>query len=352
MFFSILTRFNILVFIVLSLLLPGCENGPHPAENREGPTLEPVAVAIAKVTLQRAANQMEVVGTVQSVDRAEISAKVTGNITALPVNLGSRVNFGDTLVEIQADEISARLQQAKAQLQQARRNLAREEKLLKKNAATPENVKSLKDTLLISRAGYREAETMLAYTTITAPFSGIVTRKLANTGDLARPAKVLLHLERENKLQIATDIPEAMIDKIQKGDRLAAYIPAAGARVLGTVTELSPTADPSSRTSPVKLSIPSGTRIRLGQFARVTLDMEETNTLVIPASALFPYGQMERVFVVQEEKAILRLVRTGAKTTSESGERFVEILSGLNEGEEVVTTSNQNLENGHPLIIE
>ena len=118
---------------------------------------------------------------------------------------------GELLIELSAGEISAQVQQAKAQLEQARRNLAREEKLLKKNAATPQTVKSLRDSARIAEAAYKEASTMLDYSRITAPFSGIITKKIANSGDLATPGKPLLYMEQENNLQVLTDIPEAMI---------------------------------------------------------------------------------------------------------------------------------------------
>ncbi len=142
-----------------------------------------------------AGKQVEVVGTVQAVEQAEISAKISGNIVAFPVDLGSRVKQGDLLAELNAGEISAQVRQAKAQLEQTRRNLEREENLLKKNAATPETVKSLEDTARIATAAYRETRTMLDYTRITAPFSGIITRKMANVGDLATPGKPLLQIE-------------------------------------------------------------------------------------------------------------------------------------------------------------
>lgn len=336
--------------LIFNMLVTGCKQ-EHTLTPATTPPLSAVTVSVVKVSRQTASNQIEVVGTVQAVDQAEISAKVTGNITTLPVDVGSRVKTGDLLVEIRADEISARLQQAKAHLEQAKRNLAREEKLLRKNAATPESVKALKDTLLIARAGHREAQTILDYTRITAPFSGLVTRKMANTGDLATPGKVLLHLERENKLQILTDVPEAMIHKIIKGDKLPAYIPSVGIQVFGEVTELSPTADPSSRTSPIKLRINSGNNIRSGQFARVTLPLDQSETFAIPSSAVVPYGQMERVFVEKGGKAFLRLVRTGSIISVNDKQEYIEILSGLAEGENVVIQGNQSLENGQSLII-
>ncbi|OGR18408.1 MAG: hypothetical protein A2X81_10565 [Desulfobacterales bacterium GWB2_56_26] len=338
-------RASLIFLISLGMVVTACDHEKNTAEEKlqSLPTAE---VTVSKATKRAAARQVEVVGTVQAVDRAEISAKITGNIIALPVDLGSSVKQGELLVELSAGEISAQVQQAKAQLEQAKRNLLREENLLKKNAATPESVKSLQDSVRIAEAAHRETHTMLDYARITAPFAGIVTRKFANTGDLATPGKPLLILEEGSNLQVLTDIPEAMIAGIMKGNRLKVTVPSVDLITKGTVAEISPTADPTSRTAPVKLHLPADDRLRSGQFARVGLVLAETETLTVPTEAVVPFGQMERIFVVDDGRAKLRLVRTGAKE-----ERDVEILSGLTENEVVIVTGNGTLTDGQPVSI-
>ena len=335
----------LLCIVSLSIFLLGCEK-EETGTGAKPPTLQPVEVAVGKVEKRIADNQVEVVGTVQAVERAEISAKISGNIIALPVDLGSRVKQGELLAELNPGEISAQVQQAKAQLEQARRNLLREENLLKKNAATPETVKSLQDSARIAEAAYRETLTMLDYARITAPFAGIVTRKIANIGDLATPGKPLLNIEEENNLQVLTDIPEAMILRIKKNDRLKVFVPAASLTFEGTVAEVSPVADPSSRTAPIKLRISANAKLRSGQFARVTLAMAAAETLTVPAEAVVAFGQMEKAFVVIDGKARLRLVRSGAKTDGQ-----IEILSGLVEDETVIVAGRQMLRDGQPVVI-
>ena len=289
----------------------------------------------------------EIVGTVQSAERAAIAAKVTGVISRMPVALGSTVQTGDLLIAISAEEISARLNQAEAELARARRNLEREQNLLLKNAATAETVKSMQDLHAIAQAGYREAKTMLGYTTITAPFAGVVTRKNVNTGDLATPGTVLLQIENNQRLQVTTAVPESLVLRIRSGDTLTVKVPAASAVVKGIVTEIGSAADPSSRTAPVTLDLPANPNLRSGQFARVLVPGKEGKTLLIPATALVPSGQMDRVFVVSEERARLRLVRTGR-----SHDGLIEILSGLEAGETVVVSNNQRLVNGQRLQIQ
>jgi len=338
---------GVLYFVLfMSVILGGCKDKVAD-QHKKTEDLPEVSVSVAKVIKEVADNQVEIVGTIQAVEQAQIAAKISGNIISLPVDLGSRVQKGDLLVKIKAGEISAKLQLAKAQLEQEKRNLAREKNLLKKKAATPETVKSFEDKVRIAEAAHKAALTMLEYTRIVAPFTGIITRKLTNIGDLATPGKPLLTMEEERNLQVLTDIPEAMILQIKKGDILSVFIPSVNLEIKGEVAEVAPTADPSSRTAPIKLKIPDNPRLRSGQFARVTLAMAPAKTLTIPASALTSYGQMERVFVEVNGKARLRLVRSG--TTFQDR---VEILSGLNENETVVISEGHALIDGQPLAIQ
>jgi len=308
---------------------------------------QPAVVSVAVAREQVVPALVEVAGTVQAAERAAIAAKVTGVITRMPVVLGSAVKTGDLLVAISAEEIAARLNQAEAQLAQAKRNLEREQHLLAKNAATPETVKSMTDQYAIAQAGYREARTMLGYTTITAPFDGVVTRKNVNSGDLATPGTVLLQVENSRALQVRAAVPESLILTIHTGDTLTVKVEAAGVAVPGTVTEIAPAADPSSRTAPVVLDLPASPTLRSGQFARVLLPGQGVKTLLVPNSALVPSGQMDRVFVVEEGRARLRLVRTGMHHDG-----MTEILAGLTPNETVVTTNNRLLVDGQPLRVQ
>lgn len=334
---------------VLLLLIVLGWTAPALRANEASPLAKPevVAVSVAQVRESAIPALVELVGTVQAVDRAAIAAKVTGVVTKVPVTLGSHVKAGDLLVSISAEEIAAKLGQAEAQLAQAKRNLEREQSLLAKNAATADTVKSMTEAYAIAQAGHREAKTMLGYATITAPFDGVITRKLVSSGDLASPGTVLLLLENPRKLQVSTAVPENLVLALQTGDALTVTVPAAGATIQGIVTEIAPSADPGSRTAPITIELPGDPNLRSGQFARVIIPSKTGKALLIPSSAIVPHGQMDRVFVVDNDRALLRLVRTGRELDGST-----EILTGLNPGETVVTANNRLLVNGQPVRIQ
>lgn len=317
------------------------------AAESSGQSAALTTVTVAQVHRQQIPAPIEVVGTLQAAESAAIAAKVSGVVTKVPVVLGSSVKSGELLVAINAGEITAREGQAEAQLAQARRNLEREQNLLAKNAATADTVKSMRDQYNMAQAGYNEARAILGYTTITAPFDGVITRKEVNSGDLATPGTPLLHLENNRRLQVRTAVPESLVLAIHPGDRLMVKVEAANILVEGTVAEVAPAADPQSRTAPVVIDLPTHADLRTGQFARVLLPGPGTTGLLIPDSALVPHGQMDRVFVVEGDRVHLRLVRTGQHHGG-----LVEILAGLGDGERVVISDNRHLRSGQQVRVE
>lgn len=341
--------FNLLIQHALPLLfLSSLLYGPTWAadhQQQERPNL--TSVGVATVQQQEIPSVIEVAGTLQAKESAVIAAKVTGVVTRVPVVLGSTVQTGDLLVAISAEEIGARLSLAEAQLAQARRNLEREQNLLKKSATTTETVKTMRDQYHIAMAGYTEAKTMLGYTTITAPFNGIITRKEVNNGDLATPGTPLLYLENNLKLQVRSAVPESLVLSISTGDQLMVRVETANAFVQGMVAEIGPAVEPNSRTAPVVIDLPAHPNLRTGQFARVHLPSPGSKGLLIPESAVVPFGQIDRVFVVKDGRAHMRLVRTGLHH-----EGMVEILTGLTSGETVAVTNNRLLHNGQQIQVQ
>lgn len=328
------------------LLISGCQQeAKHTAAPAPlfGP---PVNAQVIIASERQTTSQNEVVGSVEAAQRATIAAKVTGTIAEMPVALGSMVKQGDLLIKLNAAEISARLSQAETSVAQAKRNLEREQRLLEKNASARETVHAQEDAYQLAKAALNEARTMQGYITIRAPFSGLVSNKLANAGDLATVGAPLLTLENTEALQAVAAVPEAQLSRIKPGDILPIRIPAINLTANGTVAEIAPAGDAASRTSQVKLNIETAHDLRPGQFVRVILPGVTTTTLAVPETAVTVFGQMERLFVAEGNSARLRLVRSGLRRDGQ-----LEILSGLNPGERVVVKADGQLLDGQPIRI-
>ncbi|MDH5298849.1 MAG: efflux RND transporter periplasmic adaptor subunit [Desulfobulbaceae bacterium] len=325
----------------------GCKQNSGRHEATPQPPRPPARVKTITVHASVPPWQQEAVGTVAAVRQATIAAKVTGVIKEMAVTLGSRVQKGAVLARLSADEITARVSQAETQLAQASRNLEREQRLLAQNAAAGETVKSLEEAQRLAHASLREARAMAGYTTITAPFAGVVTRKMAEAGDLATPGMPLLLLETDQQLRVETAVAEGVIQGIKIGDQLPIRIPAAGFAGTGVVAEMAPAADSGSLSTMVKLDIAVAVAMRPGQYARVGLPGDGARALMVPEAAVQRFGQMEKLFVVEKNTARLRLVRTGQRRDG-----LVEIVSGLQAEEQVVVTGIDQLVDGQSVQVE
>jgi membrane fusion protein (multidrug efflux system) len=117
-------------------------------------------------------------------------------------------------------EIQAKVDQAKAMLDQAERDFARQKQLIASNATTRQEFDAADARVKIGTAAVSEAETMMSYAKVTAPFDGVVTRKLADVGDLAMPGKPLLEIEAPTALRFEADLPEAILDRVTIGAKM------------------------------------------------------------------------------------------------------------------------------------
>jgi len=324
--------------------LVGCGSHPqHPA----APSLPAVPVRVQTVQPRQRTATEEVVGTVRSKLRSVIEAKVSGRIARMLVVPGQQVQAGALLVELDAREIQARYDQARALLEQAEREYKRRQALLKDNTISPAEFDAAESQLRVAQAAVQEAETLLTYTKVVAPFTGLVTAKRADVGDLAAPGKPLLEMEDPTTLRLEADVPEALLDKVKLGDKLPVTIPAAGLTVVGVVSEITPVADPASRTFPVKVDLPPAAGLRSGQFGRVAVPVAQLQAIRVPSQAVILRGQMELAFVVSDGRAQMRLVKTGKRLDGE-----VEIVSGLNAGEQLVVDGAAGLRDGQPVTIQ
>lgn len=322
-------------------VLSGCGKMHEPAPV---PPLPTASVRAQIVESKSRVATEEVVGTVRAKLRSVIEAKVSGKIEQLLVVPGQQVKAGELLATIDAREVQARYDQAVALRQQAEADLKRLASLFEQKILSQAEYDNAQARARVAVATVTEAETMLSYTKVAAPFAGVITRKHADVGDLATPGKPLLEMEDSTALRLEADVPEAVVGKLKLNDRLPVRISALEKELEGVVSEIAPAADPNSRTFLVKLDLPATAGLRAGQFGRVAMPVGETSALRVPASALIQRGQMEFVFVVVDGKAQMRIVKTGKRIGNE-----VELVSGVSAGEKIVVDGAGSLVDGQPV---
>lgn len=332
--------------LILFLIIGGLTACHREPVARPGESIPAAPVRLAKVESRQRVGTEEVVGSVRARLHSSIEAKVSGKIEQMHVVPGQTVKAGELLAELDAREIRARVDQASAVREEADLESRRATNLLKSTAISQQEFDLAQSKARVAAATVAEWETMLDYAKITAPFTGIVTRKVADVGDLAAPGKLLLELEDPTALRLEADVPEALIDRIKMGDKFPIRLTSFTNLLEGVTSEITPVADPSSRTFLVKFDLPSREGLRVGQFGRVLIPVGQGAAPRVPASAVVQRGQMELVFVVADSRAQLRLVKTGKRIGNE-----VEVVSGISVGEDVVSENPAALIDGQSVVL-
>lgn len=306
--------------------------------------LPPRAVQTLVVSAEPFRSSEAVAGTVRARTSATLAAKIPGRITALPVEIGDRVERGQVLARLEAEQIEARLRQARAVLRRAEAELARYTALYEKEAATRQELEKVKTEHAVARAAVEEAASLQREAVVRAPFDGVITQEMADVGDLATPGRPLLVLEAPGRLRFEVAVSETLRGFLERGTEVSVEV-ADLPPVQGVVGEVGPSADVNSRTYLVKIDLPDTEGLRPGQFGRARLPTRRSSILRVPADTVSRRGQLEYVYVVEEGKAWLRLVETGKSFPSGQ----VEIAAGLEDGETVVVDGASALVDGQPV---
>ena len=345
--------------------LTGCGRPPTADANPIAASkTAPLAVRVAQVQSVNIPRTQPVAGTLRPLDHAVVAAKIMGTVTRADLTVGQSVAAGETLVTLAADEITARLAQAQAALDAILREQSRETTLRDQGVSPADTVLTLADRRRSAEASVREAQSLQNYTHVTAPFAGVITRKLIQLGDLALTGTPLLEIEGTTDLRAEVDVP-ASLPLLPLGTGLRVEFTTG--ETTGTLTEISPAADPLVRTRHAKITLPvtaasaaaanSATArtadtkhaARSGDFVRVLWPAGEfAAALTVPDEAVSPFGQMERVFVIVEGRAQLRLIKTADAATP--GRLLVS--AGLEANETVILAPPASLRDGQPVEVQ
>jgi RND family efflux transporter MFP subunit len=286
-----------------------------------------------------------------------------GPVVAIHVTSGARVARGQSLIEIQPEASEGQLAQAAGALSQAQaglalaeRNYRRFEVLHGEGAASDLELDMAKMEFERARGAVEQAQGAVRAATsvanesvVRAPFSGRVVNTLVEIGDLATPGRPLVRVESVAGQQLWLTIREADIGRIEVGQTLSVNIDAFPdlGTIEGSVAEIVPTADSATHTFVVKVVLP-GVAVPSGVAGRAQITGDRTDRLVVPATAIHRRGGLELVVVrAQDGSARTRAVTTGRSVD----DKRVEVLSGLTEGELVVTDLAGPVADGTPLEV-
>jgi multidrug efflux pump subunit AcrA (membrane-fusion protein) len=362
------------ILMVLAVVLLASCGGAPPAETESAPQT-PVRVEVEQLAAETISQTVPLSGVVRARRQATIAAQVMGHVRQVAVEEGQRVSAGQTLIELDDQQLKSGVaaalamreeadaaiaaggqgvSAAEAQLALANATHARYETLLSKKSASQQEydvaeagLKAAQAALEQARASTAQAqakraqaeaqifsaETVLGFARVSAPIAGIVTQRFVDPGDLANPGMPLLEIEQTGEYRLEAAVPESLISMIRVGQQVGVAIEALGESgpTEGRIAQIDPSADDASRTFTVKVALESHAGLRSGLYGQLLLPGGERGGLSVPSSAVVSRGQIQSVFAVQDGTARLRLVSLGALLDG----RY-EVLSGLTAGDRVV----------------
>jgi HlyD family secretion protein len=348
------------LLLLASILLSACTRG----ETADQATSEPRAaltVAVATVGRQTVRNRILASGSVSPWRELVIGSEASGLAVAeIAVEEGQRVRKGDLLVRLndaalnaEIAEQNALIDEAAANLASARLELDRAEKLVTTKAISQQTaderattVKTTEAKLAAAKAVLDQLKVQLARTRILAPDDGYVLKRSVSLGQVVSTGTELVRLVQRSRLEVDASVAEAELLAARAGDGVHITDPA-GRSLAGTVRELAPSVDATSRLGIVRIDLPADSGLRPGMFVRVEIETEPRIALAVPRQALVWRTGGAGVFVVQTDASVaLSPVVTGRQMDD-----LVEITSGLAENDTVVSEGAAFLNDGDKVQI-
>jgi RND family efflux transporter MFP subunit len=308
-----------------------------------------IPVETKKVEKSNINQTIDLVGTLYAWKEANLGAQTTGRIEKIFVEEGNEVKEGALLFQMDDTQLA----QAKIQYEVAKDDYNRMKPLNERGSISKQQFDKVK-------AGYETAEyaykLLLANTQFKAPFSGVITSKKLNEGEvfLLAPggsgAPAVVTLMQLNPLKLKAGISEMNFKDIQLGQNADVQADAyPGILFSGVIDKINPTINPATRTFDIEIKIPNDERkLRPGMYVNATIHLGQVSVLVVDRSAILKQiGTFTfYAFVTEGDKAVRRTVKTGKEF-----EDKLEIIEGLNEGDNLIVTGQVRVKDGSTVAI-
>jgi membrane fusion protein, multidrug efflux system len=326
--------------------------------------LELLPSDVARVTLHELRQTLALSGSLKAVSQAVVKARVAGEVREVLVREGEAVRAGQVLVRMDASEYQARFEQAKGALQAARAQLDIASKtrdnnhaLLEKNFISKnafDNAESqyaiAAANLATARGALDVAQKSLQDTVIRAPLAGFISSRTIQPGEKVSPDNHLLEVVDLRQMELEAAVPALDIASIALGQDVQVKVEGMPEALTGTVVRLNPATQAGSRSilAYIRVANPQQT-LRGGMFAEARLTLaKKSGVLSVPQAAVRSDGGLPMIYVIENGKLLQKPVTLGMRGEDERGSA-VEIVSGLADGTQVVSTNLGNLRSGTPV---
>ncbi|MBN1988250.1 MAG: efflux RND transporter periplasmic adaptor subunit [Bacteroidales bacterium] len=341
-------RTKYLAALVLAVVvISACGNKDDKKGSGKGSRAATVVEAIV-VSTAEISNSLEVTGSVLANEEVQLMPESAGKLIDVLFTEGQPVSKGQLLAQLNSSEIKARLQRLKADEQLAQDDESRKKRLLEINAISQQEYDVAQNKLDGLKADISQAQAQIAKLEIRAPFGGTIGLRYVSPGAFVSTSTPIATLIQANPIKLEFAVPERYVSVFRKNQPVEFSIVGShkkyGAKVYAAESKI----DPQTRAIKVRAHANnSNGELVPGSFARVSLLLDKTlGTIMVPPQTLVPEIKGQKVFLYKGGKAIEQLVETGVRTGT-----YVEVISGLNVGDTLITTGLNQIRNGVPVQV-
>lgn len=322
-----------------------------------------VSVGVAEARQGQVREEIQITGALRPKEQVDVTAKVTGRVENVRVNIGDRVRRGDLLAELEDLEIQqqvrratasqevvrATLQQRRAELANAQADLERSRQLMEGGLIPRQEYESKQTSFRVvqaqvqltqaqgeqAQAELNELRIRFEQMKIVSPIDGLIAERFVDIGAVISPATPLVRVVNLSTLITRANVPEREVSKLRLGNRAQVVVDAFGDTLYeGKVSRISPVMDAATRTALVEVEIPNRDgNLRAEMFARVTLDLATLRPAVlIPRESLIYRGQQAGVYLLSGRRPMFREIEPGINQGNE-----VEVLANLAPGTQIIS---------------
>ncbi|GAA0877634.1 efflux RND transporter periplasmic adaptor subunit [Algoriphagus jejuensis] len=320
------------------------EGGSSSTSSSSGGSSQPLPVNVVKLQKETLRNQLQVTGTILPNESVSLRSEISGLVTRIAFKEGQYVTKGTPLVYLNDDELQAQLQRLQYTQKLFETQENRQKQLLAREAISQEEYDIALNQFNTALSDINLVEAQLTKTVIRAPFNGLLGLRFISEGSVIGTNDVITSVVNIDPIKIEFSIPERYANQVTVGSPVFFSNESSGEEVQGQVYAFEPQIDLATRTLKLRAqSANKGSKFLPGMFVKIRFVLEVTEgTLMVPAESIIPELSGYKVFVVDEgNKADQRIVEIGTRTDT-----HVQILSGLDEGDLVLTTGVMQVRQG------
>lgn len=314
--------------------------------DRGDPGVDAPAVTQAlRVTVERTVpeelvERLSTTGTVRANEQVEIVSEIAGKVERILFEEGRPVAAGQRLLVIDDSELRAARERAAFRLELAERRETRQAELLQEGVISQDDYDLALNQLNVLRAELRVIDAQLVKTEIRAPFAGVIGLRQVSPGSYLSPQTRIATLQDLDAVKLDFSVPEKYAARMRPGNEVAFFVKGSESEFRGVIYAVEPSVDADTRSLLVRARCANPGRLLIpGAFADVRLVVERlADALTVPAIAVIPELGGKKVFVYEDGRARPRQVTTGIRT-----DERVQVVSGLEPGELVITSAIQQL---------